>query len=162
VAERPVSAPRTGRWRGPSGPGRVLVVIYAIFALAASARAGYQIATRFDDAPLAYLLSAFAAAVYILATIALAHDGRRARKVATVGCSVELCGVVVVGATSLALPEYFPDATVWSHFGSGYLLLPLVLPILGLWWLHKSDRGYHAKHGDPGADQHTIPGHRPC
>ena len=38
------------------GFGRVLVTVYGIFALAATARSLVQIATRFDEAPVAYLL----------------------------------------------------------------------------------------------------------
>ena len=121
-----------------SGPGRILVAVYAVFALAATARAGVQIATRFDEAPVAYLLSAFAAVVYIVATIALARSGPAARRVAMVACSVELIGVVVVGTVSLAMPEAFPDETVWSGFGRGYGFVPLVLPVLGLLWLRRS------------------------
>ena len=45
------------------GPGRVLVAVYAVFALAAGARAAVQLALQFDEAPLADLLSAFAALV---------------------------------------------------------------------------------------------------
>jgi hypothetical protein len=29
-------------------------------------------------------------------------------------------------------------ATVWSNFGLGYLLIPLALPIIGLWWLRRT------------------------
>ncbi len=39
------------------GPGRVLVAVYGVFALAAGARATVQLATRFDEAPVAYLAS---------------------------------------------------------------------------------------------------------
>ena len=60
-----------------TGPGRALVAVYAVFTLAAGARSGVQLATRFDAAPLAYLLSALAAAVYLLATVALARSSRR-------------------------------------------------------------------------------------
>ena len=38
------------------GFGRVLVTVYGVFALAATARSLVQIATRFDEAPVAYLL----------------------------------------------------------------------------------------------------------
>lgn len=117
------------------GPGRVLVVVYGVFALSASARAAVQIATRFDEAPAAYLLSAFAAAVYILATLGLARSGRTSRRLALVSCSTELVGVLAVGAASLVFPESFPDQTVWSAFGRGYGFVPLVLPVLGLAWL---------------------------
>lgn len=123
-----------------SGPGRVLVAVYAVFALAATARAGVQILTRFDEAPLAYLLSALAGVVYIVATVGIARAGRTSHRVAMVSCTVELIGVLVVGALSIADPAAFPDDTVWSGFGSGYLFIPLVLPVLGLWWLRRVER----------------------
>lgn len=131
-----------------SGPGIVLVTVYAIFALAAGARSTYQIATRFDEAPLAYALSAFAAAVYILATWGLAADRRGARRLALVACSIELAGVVTVGTLSEVLPGAFPDQTVWSGYGSGYGYVPLVLPVLGLLWLRRTARA--ARHDAPG------------
>ncbi|MFI0418090.1 hypothetical protein C1I98_04775 [Spongiactinospora gelatinilytica] len=120
-----------------TGPGRALVAVYGVFALAAGARAAVQIATRFDQAPLAYSLSAFAAAVYILLTVALAVSARRT---ALVACLIELAGVLVVGTLSLADPAAFPRATVWSGFGSGYLFIPLVLPLVGLFWILRGRR----------------------
>lgn len=122
------------------GFGRVLVVIYAIFAIAASARSIVQLATRFTEAPVAYLLSALAAVIYIVATIALARGDRTSIRVATIAIVIELVGVLVVGTISLLLPEYFPRATVWSAFGRGYLFIPLVLPVVGLWWLRRTRR----------------------
>ncbi|SMD25245.1 hypothetical protein [Lentzea albidocapillata] len=113
----------------------MLVTVYGIFAIAATSRSAVQIATRFSDAPVAYTLSALAAVVYVLATVALALDSRR---IAFIACSVELGGVLLVGAASLVVPQAFPDATVWSFFGLGYGFIPLVLPILGLWWLRRT------------------------
>jgi hypothetical protein len=123
-----------------TGPGRLLVAIYALFALAASARAAVQIATKFSNAPVAYLLSAFAAVVYIIATVTLANGSRTARRIALVSCSVEFAGVLAVGTWSLADPARFPDATVWSSYGSGYGFVPLVLPVFGLLWLRRIAR----------------------
>jgi len=120
-----------------SGPGRLLVGVYAIFAIAAGARAGFQLATRFSQAPVAYLLSALAAAVYLVATLALARDRRR---LALLAVGFELVGVLVVGTASLVDPAAFPKATVWSGYGSGYGFVPLVLPVLGLAWLRRSGR----------------------
>jgi hypothetical protein len=118
-----------------TGLGRVLLFVYGTFALAASARAGVQIATKFSEAPLAYLLSALAAVVYIAATVGLAIGGRRGRLIALTSCSIELVGVLVVGTLSIGDKQAFPDATVWSCYGSGYGYVPLVLPMVGLWWL---------------------------
>lgn len=120
------------------GFGRVLVVIYGVFALAATARSFVQIATRFDEAPVAYLLSAVAALIYIVATVALARGDRTSTRVAVVAIGIELAGVVVVGFASLLAPEAFPQASVWSAFGRGYLYIPVILPIVGLWWLHRT------------------------
>jgi hypothetical protein len=118
-----------------SGPGRLLVAVYALFALSASARAAVQVATKFSHAPVAYLLSAFAAAVYILATVTLGVGSPVARRIAIVSCTVEFVGVLAVGTWSLADKATFPDATVWSGYGSGYGYVPLVLPVFGLLWL---------------------------
>jgi hypothetical protein len=118
-----------------AGPGRVLVALYGIFALAAGARAAVQIATQFAEAPLAYVLSAVAAVVYLVAVVGLARGGAGGRRAATVACSVELAGVLVVGTLSLTDRAAFPDATVWSVYGKGYGFVPLVLPVLGLLWL---------------------------
>ena len=117
------------------GFGRVLVAVYAVFALAATARSLVQIATRFDEAPVAYLLSAFAGIVYIVATIALGLGRDSTRGLALVTILVELIGVLAVGTLSLVDEELFPDDTVWSGFGQGYGYVPLVLPFVGLWWL---------------------------
>ena len=124
--ERPAAA---------GGPGRALVAVYGVFALAAGARAVVQLSTRFAEAPVAYLLSALAAAVYVVATVALARGGRRT---ALVAISVEMVGVLVVGTLSLLEPAAFPDETVWSAYGRGYLFIPLVLPVLGLLFLRRT------------------------
>lgn len=122
------------------GPGRLLIAVYILFAIAATSRAGLQIATKFDEAPVAYLLSAVAALIYIVAAVGLARAGHTGRRVALACCSVELVGVVAVGILSLADKELFPDETVWSDFGSGYGYIPLVLPMLGLFWLWRTRR----------------------
>jgi hypothetical protein len=123
-------APSTNR-----GFGRVLVAVYGLFALAATARSAVQIATKFHEAPLAYLLSAFAAVVYIVATVSLARADAAWRRVATLAISIELVGVITVGTASELFSKAFPHATVWTGFGSGYGFVPLVLPFVGLWWL---------------------------
>ena len=123
-----------------SGPGRLLIAVYAIFALSATARSAVQIGTQFSKAPLAYLLSALAAVVYIVATVSLARASRTSRRIATISCSIELIGVLAVGTASAIDSSAFPDATVWSLYGAGYGFIPLLLPIWGLWWIHKTSK----------------------
>lgn len=123
-----------------SGFGRVLIAVYAILALAATGRSAYQIASRFDEAPLAYALSAVAAVVYVIATVALAMRGTAWTRVAIATIGFELLGVVVVGTLSLTHPELFDHASVWSWYGMGYLFIPAVLPVVGLWWIRRTER----------------------
>lgn len=126
--------------RTRSGLGRVLIAVYAVFALAATARTVVQVIDRFEVAPLAFALSGLAAVVYVLATVGLARGDRGSRRVALVSCTTELVGVLAIGTLSLARPQWFPEATVWSHFGQGYLFIPVLLPVLGLLWLHHTGR----------------------
>jgi len=120
------------------GVGQVLVAVYAIMALGATARSVVQILTKFATAPVAYSLSALAAVVYILATIALIRPGSAWYRVAWATLSFELLGVVVVGALTVFDPTLFPSDTVWSYFGRGYVFIPLVLPVLGMIWLFRN------------------------
>lgn len=122
-----------------TGPGRVLTFFYGLLAVAATGRSSYQLATKYSDAPLAYVLSAVAAVIYIAAFVALIRDARAA---AFVACSIELIGVVVVGTLSYVQRADFPDATVWSGYGNGYGYLPLLLPVLALWWLRRAPRSH--------------------
>ncbi|MCZ4118349.1 hypothetical protein [Streptomyces sp. H39-S7] len=120
------------------GPGRLLLSLYGVFTVAAVSRSLVQMFTKFHDAPLAYVLSAVAGLVYAVITVALWRGGEAARRVALVCCSAELAGVIAVGTFTLVDPSAFPDATVWSDFGIGYLFLPLLLPVAGLLWLRRS------------------------
>jgi cytochrome bd-type quinol oxidase subunit 2 len=138
-----VTTPRTRATGRASGVGRILVAVYAVLAIAATGRSVFQIIDRFDEAPIAFSLSAVAAVVYIVATLALALGWRR---LALATICFELAGVLVVGAVSILSPAllglesidpFGREATVWSAFGAGYLLVPLVLPILGLLWLRR-------------------------
>ena len=120
-----------------TGIGRVLIAVYALLALAATGRSVFQLLDDFDKAPVAYALSALAAVVYIVATVALIVPGDLWYRVAWVTISFELAGVLVVGLLSIFDPILFPAKTVWSGFGAGYGYVPLVLPILGMLWLYR-------------------------
>jgi hypothetical protein len=70
-------------------------------------------------------------------------------RVAWVTIGFELVGVLVVGTLSVVNPAvlglhsvdpFGRQATVWSLYGTGYLGIPLLLPILGLFWLDRRRR----------------------
>ena len=111
--------------------------MYAILALAATARSFVQIVGKFDVAPVAYVLSGIAGLVYILATVALLRRGDTWYRIAWITIIFELVGVLTVGTLSVVDPILFPSDTVWSFFGRGYLFIPLALPVLGMLWLYR-------------------------
>lgn len=120
-----------------TGPGRLLVTLYGVFTVAAASRSAFQVIAQFDLAPLAYSLSAVSAVVYGFITFSLVRGGEGARKAAFVCCALELVGVLGIGTWTLADRSAFPDATVWSDYGMGYLFIPILLPVTGLIWLRR-------------------------
>ena len=130
-------AGRTETGSTRNGLGRLLVFVYGVLAFAASGRASFELTTKFTEAPFPYTLSIIAAVVYVIATWALATN-RRTIALATV--SFELVGVLAVGLSSLVWTDKFPEASVWSDFGSGYGYVPVALPVVGLWWLLRTSR----------------------
>ncbi|MFZ4182474.1 hypothetical protein ACOZCG_15345 [Streptomyces pseudogriseolus] len=129
---------RPGRTRLASGPGLLLVWLYGVMVVGAVSRSVYQIATEFDRAPLAYTLSALAGVVYGFITYTLVRGGEKARRAALVCCAAELVGVLTVGTWTLVEPSAFPDATVWSDYGMGYLFIPVLLPLTAVYWLRRA------------------------
>ena len=132
------------------GPARILVAVYAVLAAAATGRSVFQIIDRFEQAPIAYALSAAAAVVYILATLALAL---RWDRLAWLTIGFELVGVLAIGTVSVVAPEllglgdvelldraFGREGTVWALFGAGYVGVPLVIPVIGLVYLARSRR----------------------
>ncbi|MEU5321495.1 hypothetical protein AB0G67_32805 [Streptomyces sp. NPDC021056] len=137
-AEVTVTEGESAKNRLVSGPGTLLVWLYGVMVVGAVSRSIYQIATEFDRAPLAYSLSALAGLVYGFITYTLVRGGETARKAALVCCAAELVGVLTVGTWTLLDPSAFPDATVWSDYGMGYVFIPVLLPLSAIYWLRKA------------------------
>ncbi|GIW24086.1 MAG: membrane protein [Meiothermus sp.] len=115
--------------------GQILAVSYPLLAISAGVRAVYQLFFKpgvTDYFPPA--LSAVAAAIYLVATVAFVLRKPWAWWVSVGALSFELVGVLVVGTLSLVMPEVI-GRTVWHDFGIDYGFLPLIQPILGLVWL---------------------------
>ena len=138
------SANKAAKPSRSTGLGRVIIAVYGILALAATVRAVYQIMSKFDEAPIAYSLSLVSGLIYILATFSLSSAKRGAWLVSLYAVAIELVGVIVVGILSLTHPEEFAHPSVWSGFGEGYGYVPLVLPLIGLWWLYRNRNERHA------------------
>jgi hypothetical protein len=135
------NADATNRKKPLRGDAQVsLLAAYGILAFAAVGRSTYELIDKFDKAPLAYSLSAFAAVVYCVAVWAIARADRVALRIARAACSFEALGVVVVGTLSIFDSSLFPHGTVWSYYGMDYGWLPLAMPFLALWWITRRQR----------------------
>ncbi|MGC4174923.1 hypothetical protein [Demequina sp.] len=112
----------------------ILIVVYSILGLAATGRATVQIMEKFSEAPVAYTVSAISAVLYVVIAVALWRGWER---VALVGSSLELAGVLLVGTLGYLDADLWPDETVWTGYGSGYGWVPLLLPLVALYFLLK-------------------------
>lgn len=105
---------------------RGLAALYAFWALAVMSRVSWQYATRLGN-HLPTHLSAITGIIYVLIAYWAWQGWTKALQW---GLIVELIGVIVVGTYELFYP--FGYATAWSHYGAGYLFMPLLLPIAGI------------------------------
>ncbi len=143
AGSRPAVAPASRR----RGFATLLVIVYAVFALSASARAGYQVLTDFERAPVAYAFSLLSALTYIVATVLLARRGGDSRAALAV-VVVELIGVLAVGSLTVLDPQLFPEASVWSYYGIGYAFIPLLLPVVAIVYLARRRTAARRRAGD--------------
>ena len=119
VAER--ERDRSNHWRATAGgkPLRgdaqvALLAAYGLLAFAAVGRGSYELAVKFNEAPAAYALSAFAAVIYCIGVWGIWRADRFAVRIARVAVGFELAGVLIVGTLTLFDDEIFPTGTVWS------------------------------------------------
>ena len=124
------------RTRPRSSIESLLVAVYFVFSLAAMARSSYQLVTKYEEAPFAYWLSLVSGLIYATGAFALITRRLSLIKVTMV---IELVGVVLVGLLSYLTPSLFGHPSVWSQFGSGYGYIPLVLPIVGIFWAYRKN-----------------------
>lgn len=111
-----------------------MAALYAFWALAVCSRALWQYTVGHNIA-LPTHLSALAGILYLLVAYWAWHGYVRALRV---GLIIECCGVIVVSIYEQFAPMEY--ATAWSHFGAGYLYIPLVLPLVGLIMTRESPR----------------------
>lgn len=116
----------------------VLIVVYGLWAVAALGRAIYQYMFRHTSNLVPTHLSAVAGGFYLLIILGLRRQTPAMWYVTIALLSLELACVLAVGVID-AVWHPFAYATVWSGFGAGYLFVPLILPIAGLWWMAQAE-----------------------
>lgn len=123
---------------GRQGLGAVVKAAYLIFAVAAGGRSVVQWWADPNHDRLAHALSLVAFCFY-LAGYLLARSGPpavRARRVLFAVACLELTGVITVGSLDFLTPGLV-GSTIWSHFGAGYGLAPLLIPVAMIVWVRR-------------------------
>lgn len=108
--------------------------VYGLWAVAALSRALYQYVFRHPPSFVPTHISALVGALYVAIIVGLGRRGRGWWWLTLALLLAELAGVLVVGTIDV-IWHPFPYATVWSGYGAGYVFVPLVLPLAGLWWM---------------------------
>lgn len=122
--------------RGPSlGLGRLVMAAFWLFGAWVTINAVVDV-LHWNSGPIGPVLVALVAGlVYLLAALALTHNGRRMRMIGWASVSVEAIGPVLVGVLGVGVPQLSDPRSPWGAFGADYWYIPLVLPVVGLVWL---------------------------
>lgn len=81
------------------------------------------------------LVALLAGVDYLVAAIALTHNGRRMRIVGWVAIALSIAVPLVLWVASLGLEELNSARSAWTGFGADFYYLPLVVSFIGTIWM---------------------------
>ncbi len=126
--------------RGPAwGAGRLVMVLYWVFGVWTTSVAIFDLFKLGDRALGPSLVALVAGIVYLIAAVGITHNGRRMRAVGWAAVIIEMAGPVIVGLLGLGQPDISEGRSAWADFGADCWYLPLVIPVIGLIWLWRSN-----------------------
>ena len=76
---------------------------------------------------------------YLVAATALTHNGRRMRVVGWVTIALSIAIPIILWVASLGLDELNSARSAWTGLGADFSYLPLVVSIIGLIWMWRSN-----------------------
>ncbi|MBE6481993.1 MAG: hypothetical protein E7Z94_06400 [Actinomyces ruminicola] len=118
--------------RPAHGWGRALVGVFAIFGLVILLPAFVALARAGAGSRLPAALSMLAGAGYLVLAVAVAHNGRRMRRVGWACLVLEALGLLGVNLAG-------GSGTAWSQWGAALWYLPVLLPLVGALQLWLAD-----------------------
>lgn len=126
--------------RRPSwGLGRIVMALFWFFGVITTIPAVVSLIRDQQDPLGPRLVAVLAGIVYLLAAIGITHNGHRMRLLAWGSMAAALVGPLVVGLLGLGMARSSPVVSAWADFGAFYWYFPLLLPLIGLVWLWRSD-----------------------
>lgn len=99
------------------------MAVFGLFGLAVALPAFVELARSGAGMRLPAALSSLCGVGYVVLSVAVAHNGRRMRRIGWACLAVELAGLVIVNLTGLT-------GSAWSAWGSAWWYLPVFLPLI--------------------------------
>ena len=126
--------------RGPSwGLGRIVMLIFWLFGLFTTIPAVIYL-IRETQMPIGpRLVAVLAGVTYLLVALGITHNGKKMRIMAWAALVASLVGPFVMGLFELGIEQVSAVPSAWARFGAYYWYVPLVLPVIGLVWMWRSN-----------------------
>lgn len=126
--------------RPPSlGLGRIIIALFWMLGLWIFATAIVDLFHGQDKPWGPQLVALLAGIDYLVAAIALTHNGRRMRMVGWAAITLSIAVPFVLWVASLGLEELNSARSAWTGMGSDFYYLPLVVSLIGIVWMWRSN-----------------------
>ena len=121
------------------GPGRLVMAAFWGIGIWTSSVAVVDLLDHREASWWPHLCALLAGIIYLLAAIALTHNGRRMRILgwACIGTTIMVPILVSISGIGRAYPN--GPRTLWAAFGSDFFYLPLLVSVIGAAWMWYSN-----------------------
>lgn len=85
------------------------------------------------------ILALVAGVVYLLAALALTHNGRRMRIIGWACIGATIAAPILFAVAGVGLPQLAEPRSAWTGFGSDFFYLPLLVSVIGCVWMWYSN-----------------------
>lgn len=85
------------------------------------------------------LVALLAGVDYLVAAIALTHNGRRMRLVGWVSIALSIAIPLILWIAALGLDELNSARSAWTGLGADFYYLPILASLIGLVWMWRSN-----------------------
>ncbi len=126
--------------RGPSwGLGRIVMLLFWIFGIFTTIPAIVYL-IRETQVPIGpRIVAVLAGVTYLLVAVGITHNGKKMRLLAWSALIASLVGPFVMGLFELGMEQVSEVPSAWAQFGASYWYVPLLLPVIGLIWMWRSN-----------------------